>query len=532
MATDPKTLLSLNIKHHVPLTLDMEKVHYSSWAELFKITTRAHGLLHHIIPPSEKPTIPDQAVWGRLDAVVLQWIYGTISEDLMLTILEPDSTAQQAWDRLRDIFQDNKHSRAVYLENQFSNTQLENFKDVSSYCQKLKMLSDQLAGVGSPVSNQRLVLQLVAGLTDTYDNVASFIQQSDPLPPFYKARSMLTLEESRKAQQLGSSSTNALITTHDTSHGDSADENGLDHPPSTNRHPPTNSGRGRGRGGRGGRHNTNRGRGRGRSSQPYGQYRPPYGQQQPYFPSPYYGQGAWAYPPPAFGPPWAAGPCPYPTGPARQQRPPAHAGHGVLGSKPTQAYAATAEHSSHELIPTDINAAFHTMTLNPPDDNWYMDTGASSHMTGDSGTLSSYFNSSINKNIVVGNGNTIPVHGHGSMFFPNLHRPQSPLTLNHVLHAPQIIKNLKSYRHSLLFVNISILNLNVRLKVFNVIMVVSSIIYPSKNNVRNTACISASLAPTLPHKMVKRNAKFALLTTPFALSFFMLPFPPPFGLTP
>ncbi|XP_057251826.1 aspartic proteinase CDR1-like [Beta vulgaris subsp. vulgaris] len=40
-----------------------------------------------------------------------------------------------------------------------------------------------LAGVGSPVSDQRLVLQLVAGLTDAYDNVASLIQQRDPLPP-------------------------------------------------------------------------------------------------------------------------------------------------------------------------------------------------------------------------------------------------------------------------------------------------------------------------------------------------------------
>ncbi|XP_048496233.2 uncharacterized protein LOC125495527 [Beta vulgaris subsp. vulgaris] len=192
--------VGLNIKHHVPLTLDVENVHYSSWAELFKFTARANQVLDHIIPPSEPTEIKDKELWGRLDAVVLQWIYGTISEDLMLTILEPGGTAQQAWERLRDIFQDNKHSCAVYLENQFSNTHLENFKNVSSYCQKLKMLSDQLSGVGSPVSNQRLVLQLVAGLTDAYDNVASYIQQSDPLPPFYKARSMLTLEESRKSQ--------------------------------------------------------------------------------------------------------------------------------------------------------------------------------------------------------------------------------------------------------------------------------------------------------------------------------------------
>ncbi|XP_057251827.1 uncharacterized protein LOC130591890 [Beta vulgaris subsp. vulgaris] len=148
-------------------------------------------------------------------------------------------------ERLRDIFQDNKHSRAVYLENQFSNTHLENFKDISAYCQRLKMLSDQLAGVGSPVSDQRLVLQLVAGLTDAYDNVASLIQQRDPLPPFYTARSMLTLEESRKSQQLGSSS-NALLASTDSLLGESHDDSaGKSSPPPRHSQPPSSRGRGR-----------------------------------------------------------------------------------------------------------------------------------------------------------------------------------------------------------------------------------------------------------------------------------------------
>ena len=274
MGTDPKAssnLLSLNIKHHVPLILDVENVHYSSWAEHFKITARANQVLDHIIPPTETTEIKDKTAWDRADAVVLQWIYGTISEDLMLTILEPDSTAKQAWERLRDIFQDNKHSRAVYLEQQFSNTQLENFKTVSAYCQKLKMISDQLAGVGSPVSNQRLVLQLVSGLTDAYDNVASIIQQSDPLPPFYKARSMLTLEESRKSQQLGSSSSSALLAADNPP---VPNDTTIDPtPPSHHRHSSTPSARGRGRGGRSGRTHGGRGRGRGRQ--------PPHSQQQP-----------------------------------------------------------------------------------------------------------------------------------------------------------------------------------------------------------------------------------------------------------
>jgi len=53
------------------------------------------------------------------------------------------------------------------------------------------------------------------------------------------------------------------------------------------------------------------------------------------------------------------------------------------------------------------------LSLNVPDENWYMDTGATSHMTASQGTLSTYSNFSINKNIVVGSGQEIPIRGYG-----------------------------------------------------------------------------------------------------------------------
>lgn len=69
-----------------------------------------------------------------------------------------------------------------------------------------------------------------------------------------------------------------------------------------------------------------------------------------------------------------------------------------------------------------------------------MDTGATSHMTADPGTISPYFNSSNpNHNIVVGSGHLISIVGHGSTIFPP---PYPPFSLTNVLHAPKLIKNL------------------------------------------------------------------------------------------
>ena len=83
------------------------------------------------------------------------------------------------------------------------------------------------------------------------------------------------------------------------------------------------------------------------------------------------------------------------------------------------------------------------MSLSPPDPSWYMDTGATSHMTSSNGNFSSYFNLSNHHGIIVGSGHTIPIHGYGHTCLPS---PNPPLSLTNVLHAPKIIKNLISVR--------------------------------------------------------------------------------------
>nr|KYP50110.1 hypothetical protein KK1_028093 [Cajanus cajan] len=85
----------------------------------------------------------------------------------------------------------------------------------------------------------------------------------------------------------------------------------------------------------------------------------------------------------------------------------------------------------------------HTLGISPPDANWYMDTGATSHMTSAQGNLTSYFNMSNKHGIIVGNGYSIPIHGYGHTKLSSL---CPPLTLNNVLHAPQLVKNLVSVR--------------------------------------------------------------------------------------
>ncbi|KAK4378083.1 hypothetical protein RND71_004379 [Anisodus tanguticus] len=217
-----------NIKNNIPIVLEMENVQYATWTELFKVHAHSHRVLHHIISSATckekddsipRPSDVSDSTWRRLDAIVKQWIYGTISKDLLQTIIEPDTTAMATWNRLRDIFQDNQHSCTVTLEQEFSQVSMEDFPNVSAYCKSLKKLADQLRNVEAPVTNNRLVLQMVAGLSEAYNGVVTLLRQSNPLPHFFQARSMLTLEEVDVAKKAATSASSiAMMTSSGNSH--------------------------------------------------------------------------------------------------------------------------------------------------------------------------------------------------------------------------------------------------------------------------------------------------------------------------
>ncbi|KAK0600695.1 hypothetical protein LWI29_017553 [Acer saccharum] len=73
--------------------------------------------------------------------------------------------------------------------------------------------------------------------------------------------------------------------------------------------------------------------------------------------------------------------------------------------------------------------------------NWILDTGASHHMTSDLQNLSLHSEYGGTKNIMVGDGKTIPISHTG---FTSLNTPTTSFSLNHVLCSPHISQNLVS----------------------------------------------------------------------------------------
>jgi hypothetical protein len=370
-------------------------------------------------------------------------------------------TARLVWLGLEQQFIGNKESRALLLDAEFR-TFVQGSLSISDYCHRLKSMADQLADLGEPVRDRTLVLNVIRGLNDRFSYLGALIQRQRSFPTFAEVKSDLRLAEINMAAK--------------TAQPSQAFASSTPHPPMP---PSVNSG-----GFGGGRKPSRRGGGKktpggGRGSGP-GPVTAPWAG-HPSWPTPWqpaFGtfQAYWAGPPgiqprapgstpQAFygGPSVLPGPPPTQPGP-----PPMLSGPPSTVPLPGSFLPPVASPGSplppapgfvdvgpppqgwlHPGFSWDSNmlaSNFNTMTLQPPPTHeWYMDTGAETHMTSNSGNLCTFQTPSFftPSNIVVGNGSLLPVTHTGSVTFP---AACGPLHLNNVLVSPHLIKNLISVR--------------------------------------------------------------------------------------
>ncbi|XP_021723721.1 uncharacterized protein LOC110691096 [Chenopodium quinoa] len=172
----------------------------------------------------------------------------------MNSIIDPDDTALDAWKRLEEFFLNNKSARALQLDAQFTNTRLEQFDGVKAYCTHLKSLTDSLKNVGDKVSDNRMALQLLKGLTEVYKPFRTSVRHMNPLPSFDTLRSMLELEEQGNATETTLDTNEEAHLSHANSagqqgHGDTSQNSGSKGQSRTGGRKTKGKGSGKGKGG-------------------------------------------------------------------------------------------------------------------------------------------------------------------------------------------------------------------------------------------------------------------------------------------
>jgi len=199
---------TVNVKAHVPVTLDMKSGNYSKWASFFTALCGKFSLRRHIDGTAAQPDNPD---WDVTEGCVRSWIFGTVDDSVLdLAITDENQTARQLWVAIEALFRTNTASRAVFLLEEF-HTLKQGDSTIDEYCQRLKSKAAALRQVGNPITDSQLVLSLLRGLNPRFDSTADDIANATVLPPFTRAHELLSLKELRLANDAKNTVATALV---------------------------------------------------------------------------------------------------------------------------------------------------------------------------------------------------------------------------------------------------------------------------------------------------------------------------------
>jgi len=163
---------SVNVKQHVPIALSLERPNYSKWKAFFTALCGKYGLLGHI--DGTEAARPADPLWSQPDACIRGWMYGSVDDDVLDLAMEPDQDARALYVSIEALFQANKESHAVVLEQEFHNLSQGDLS-IDAYAQQMKRTADALREVGHTISPAQLVLNLLRGLNSRFANTADII---------------------------------------------------------------------------------------------------------------------------------------------------------------------------------------------------------------------------------------------------------------------------------------------------------------------------------------------------------------------
>ncbi|KAJ9562193.1 hypothetical protein OSB04_007353 [Centaurea solstitialis] len=395
-----------NVYSQFSFKLSIDGSKYQLWRRIFLDMCKG-AKVHGYITGKSKPASDDDEDWEAIDSRIKSWFYSTCDANLLQIISSDNCNAKNLWDKFDEFFLNNEKSRMLQLQEQFRNTK-KGTTSITDFCHTLKNLADALADCDSKLDEIELVMQILRQLPPSYHSIVDVITNTKPFPSFLEAKNMLLLHESREESteplpDIPLTSSAALYSLAQTGNSKNKSNKGR------------NNGRFASKGGGG-------------------------------HPQAYFGRTAT----PGYAPPSLLGllsaPPAHSFGVGTPQPPPTMFStphqFALVQPPPQPSFTGYASQYGQTHF-TDLSSVFQaTSSQVPQDNNFYMDSGATRHMTFNQGTMHSL--TPCNSNFIqVGNGAVVPARYIGQCSFPF---SSWPLQLKNVLVSDKIIKNLISVR--------------------------------------------------------------------------------------
>ena len=210
VAISATTAQLINIKSHVYVILDLGGDNFGTWRTFFLIAFRKFGLMDHVDGTVDARLQFDDTEWIQIDICIVSWLYSTLSDELLSAVIQPNDDAYTVWSTIGSQFLDNVIQRTAQARQRL-HALSQGDLSVTDYCANIKSVVNVLRDLGSPLTDQELVITLLSGLSDKLAHCAPTISASRM--PFLQARSFLHQEEAWIADRAQKTASTALLST-------------------------------------------------------------------------------------------------------------------------------------------------------------------------------------------------------------------------------------------------------------------------------------------------------------------------------
>lgn len=144
---------------------------YTTWAFAMKMTLIREGSWY-TVSPAQGQAIDDEVSLRALATICLSL------ETTNYSLVQDAKDAKEAWDKLRNAFQDNGLTRRIGLLRKLTSIRLDECGSVESYVDELMSTAHKLVGIGFRVDDTWLAALLLMGLPENYEPMIMGLEAS------------------------------------------------------------------------------------------------------------------------------------------------------------------------------------------------------------------------------------------------------------------------------------------------------------------------------------------------------------------
>ncbi|XP_022155181.1 uncharacterized protein LOC111022315 [Momordica charantia] len=149
---------------------------------------------HHQLQPN-----PAYYAWERYNRLLMCWIYSSLSEEKMGEVVSLETT-HDIWSSLTRVYDSKTTARIMGLKTELQNLRKDG-SSVSQYLAKIKEIADKFAAVGEPLSYRDHLAHVLDGLGSEYNAFVTSIHNRADSPSLEDVRSLLLAYEARLDKQ-------------------------------------------------------------------------------------------------------------------------------------------------------------------------------------------------------------------------------------------------------------------------------------------------------------------------------------------